>query len=68
MTGQELLDELDIPVGQYRLSVKFPDDSERVGVVEKLFRRYDGVSIYPERPRRRRRNGVSVLLCTQSYG
>ena len=32
MTGQELLNELDIPVGQYRLSVKFPDDSERVGV------------------------------------
>lgn len=32
MTGQELLDELDIPVGQYRLSVKFPEDSERVGV------------------------------------
>lgn len=34
MTGQELLDELDIPVGQYRLSVKFPDGSERVGVPE----------------------------------
>ena len=32
MTGQELLNELDIPVGQYRLSVKFPEDSERVGV------------------------------------
>jgi len=38
MTGQELLDELNIPVGQYRLSVKFPDDSERVGVPKNFSR------------------------------
>lgn len=38
MTGQKLLNELDIPIGQYRLSVKFPDDSERVGIPKNFSR------------------------------
>ena len=32
MTGREILEAMDIPIGQYRLSVKVADDSERVGV------------------------------------